>query len=344
MQSSSSPVRSWCVNAESSSYSGQPKLTTASLENPVIQAMIRRRDGALQISTKLGLVVEGGGMRGAYSGGALVALEQLGFGSVFDDVYGESAGAINCSYFLAKQGQLGIRIYTEDLQTVRFLNPLRTGAVLDIDYVGDVVLKELKPLDTAAVLASRSNFFVAITSAEDGSSRLVDVKREKLPLLALLKATAAIVPLYNRSVSLDGGAYVDGGLSNPIPIQSALDAGCTHILVLLTRPPEFVFRPFSPYQRAMISLLLRGWKPAFVDAFFRDRPLRYRLARDLALGKTSCSAALAVIGPGSDSPKITRTTLSPAKLKLGIQDAMTRTFAAFGSSKGVSAAAGHGDL
>ena len=39
---------------------------------------------------KLGLVVEGGGMRGAISAGALVALERLGLTSAFDAVLGTS--------------------------------------------------------------------------------------------------------------------------------------------------------------------------------------------------------------------------------------------------------------
>ena len=45
-------------------------------------ALARSRDGSLPLhrtdSFKLGLVVEGGGMRGAVSAGSLFALEQLG--------------------------------------------------------------------------------------------------------------------------------------------------------------------------------------------------------------------------------------------------------------------------
>src|SRR5262245_6066897 len=60
---------------------------------------------------KLGLVIEGGGMRGAISAGALVALERLGLTSAFDEVLGESAGALNACYFLAGAAALGARIY-----------------------------------------------------------------------------------------------------------------------------------------------------------------------------------------------------------------------------------------
>jgi predicted patatin/cPLA2 family phospholipase len=306
------------------------------VDHPVLRAMLERRNGGGRNSCKLGLVIEGGGMRGVYSGGVLVALEQLGFTSVFDGVYAESAGAINACYFLAGQAQLGIRIYTEDLQTLRFVNPLRTAAVLDVGYVADVVLTQRKPLDVGAVLGSKSDLFVALTRARDGKPRLVDVKREELPLLTLLKATSAIVPLYNRPVLLDGIPYVDGGISNPVPIQSALDAGCTHVLVLLTRAPDFELLPFSKWQKFLLSPMLRGWEKEFVRTWHEERPRRYRIARDLALGRTPCAAAIAVIAPGPDSPRVSRTTLSPRKLNLAMRDAIRRTEAAFSPAQ-------HGD-
>ena len=58
----------------------------------------------------LALVVEGGGMRGAVSGGGLQALHDLGLRDAFDVVYGSSAGAINATYFLSGQRD-GVDIY-----------------------------------------------------------------------------------------------------------------------------------------------------------------------------------------------------------------------------------------
>ena len=52
---------------------------------------------------KVGLIVEGGAMRGVISCAALMALEDLRLTDVFDEVYGASAGAVNAAYFLARQ-------------------------------------------------------------------------------------------------------------------------------------------------------------------------------------------------------------------------------------------------
>lgn len=55
----------------------------------------QRRDGC-----KLGLVVEGGGMRGIVTGAMLMGLQDMGLTPCFDAIYGASAGAINSTYFL----------------------------------------------------------------------------------------------------------------------------------------------------------------------------------------------------------------------------------------------------
>ena len=65
---------------------------------------------------RLGLVVQGGGMRGVYSMGALAALEEAGLRESFDIVTGSSSGAINAAYFLAGQADEAVDLY------LRYLN------------------------------------------------------------------------------------------------------------------------------------------------------------------------------------------------------------------------------
>jgi hypothetical protein len=74
-------------------------------DHPVVDLLRRRvlegsTPGRRSDGFKLGLAVEGGGMRGIVTGAMLMAL--LGFDArgAFDAVYGASAGAINATYFL----------------------------------------------------------------------------------------------------------------------------------------------------------------------------------------------------------------------------------------------------
>lgn len=312
-----------------------PGSNIAAPSHPVVREIVRRGrekiPGNSGQPTRLALVVEGGGMRGVYSGGALVAMEQLGLSQVFDAVYAESAGAINSCYYLAGQGALGIRIYVEDLTSLRFVNPLRFGRMLDVDYAIDVAVKTLKPLDVDAVLRSPSDLHVAITHAGTGKPRLIDAKREGVPLLTLLKATSAIVPLYNRSVAIQGEPYVDGGISNPIPVQAAIDGGSTHILVVLTRPPHFLSEGFTGLQRLWLSTMLSKWPAAFVETFHERQSRLYNESRRIAFSGTVAGPGIhiAVIGPTAESPPIERATISRRKLLSAQNDAERITRAVF---------------
>ncbi len=270
-------------------------------------------------------------MRGIISGGALVGLEKVGLSRVFDDVYGESAGAINACYFLAGQAEFGSRIYADYLTSLRFVNPLRVGTILDINYAIYQVVGGSMRLDCDAVLRSPSRLFIALTEVERGVPRLVDVKAEGIPLLRLLEGTGAITPLYNKPVEIQGAHYVDGGITNPIPVKSAIEQGCTHILVLLTRPALFVMRPYNSFERALLWPFFRKLPSAFVRTFYEVRYPNYNDARDIALGHKTMrdGVQIAVVLPAKSAGTITRTTTSRKRLNKALEESVQQTLALF---------------
>jgi predicted patatin/cPLA2 family phospholipase len=236
------------------------------------------------------------------------------------------------AYFLAGKAAFGGRIYLEDLTSFRFINPLRRGKIMDMDFLIEEVMTSIKPLPVERVMQSRSRLFVSITNAADGTGRVVDVKKASPPLLALLKATAAIVPLYNSSVLLEGVPYVDGGITDPIPVSNAIHSGCTHILVLLTRPRGFMARPAQGVKRFVLERWLRGWDPRFVHAFFNVRSRRYNEARAIAFGQVAApnGVEIAAIAPTGRGPLVTRLTISRRRLKGAMQASTASTLALFG--------------
>src|SRR5262249_15766901 len=176
----------------------------------------------------------------------------------------------------------GARIYLEDLTSMRFMNPIRVGKILDVDFLVDHVMTDVKPLRIASVLQARPRLYVSLTNASDGTGRVVDANKESVPLFRLLKATPAVDPRYNRSVDVEGIPYADGGIAIPIPVRNAIDNGCTHVLVLLTRPPAFIARPYRGLPRQILKIMLRRWDRRFVDAFFNTRYRRYNDQRPVA--------------------------------------------------------------
>src|SRR5215813_2663129 len=159
---------------------------------------------------KIGLIVEGGAMRGVISCAALQGLEELGMTEVFDEVYGGSAGAVNAAYFLAGQAGYATTIYYQKINNTRFLRRFWHRQIVNIDDLFDCIIKSERPLRVDKVLASRSQLFITIADARTGEAFLSHPQSSQTPLLTLLKASSAIPLLYNGLVDVDGRACLDG--------------------------------------------------------------------------------------------------------------------------------------
>lgn len=174
-------------------------------------------------------------MRGAYAAGVLSGL--LRAGEEFDAFYASSSGACSSAYMAAGQVD-AVRVWEELLhgqQLIRWTNPLRGRPCLDLDYLIDDVFGRQVPLDVEALRRSRAGVWVTLTNATTGDVEYRDLRRERNPLDAL-RGSAALPLAYGRPVVLDGQAYLDGGMADPIPVKRALDDGATDITVVLTRP------------------------------------------------------------------------------------------------------------
>jgi predicted acylesterase/phospholipase RssA len=243
-----------------------------------LRAGLGRDDGM-----KLGLVVEGGAMRGVVSGGALLALEELGLTDAFDVGYGASAGAINLAYFVLGRARSASRIYFDHAASPKFVNPLRVGKILDLDFLFDEVITQRFPIRQADLRAASTRLFVSVTEARTGRNELLSLDDEGIDPIAALKASAAAPFYYGRSVRVGGGDYVDGMASNALPVVEAMRDGCTHVLLLLSaRPGEGSGRAVPPGQHDIAwpeRLLLLRHATGFRRAYLvRRRRLRRALS------------------------------------------------------------------
>jgi predicted patatin/cPLA2 family phospholipase len=203
------------------------------------RAQSASRPGAREDSARIALCIEGGAMRGVVAAGMVAALEELGLTRAFDAVYGSSAGAICGAYFLASQAGLGARIYSEDINNRRFASRargLRGRAIVNLDYLVHEVMVARKPLDVDAVLASGTPLSVVATDVMSGDAAVLRGFSSGNELLAALRASATMPVIAGGPCAFRGRQYFDGSLAEPIPLQCADDEGCTHMVVLLTRP------------------------------------------------------------------------------------------------------------
>lgn len=212
--------------------------------HPVIE-LIRTR--ALQKSQpkerndgyKLGLAIEGGAMRGVISAGMVTALEYLQLLHVFDAVYGASAGAFNGAYFLAKQAAYGTTVYYDSINNKGFIDLTRVlynQPIVNLDFVIDNVLVRERVLDYKAVLESDITFNIVASSLSKLKAVTFNSFQTREELFTALRATSKMPFLAGKPVEIDGDSYLDAALCESIPVYSAINDGCTHVLVLLTRP------------------------------------------------------------------------------------------------------------
>jgi predicted patatin/cPLA2 family phospholipase len=212
-------------------------------DHPVLEALRARRSrqdrpGDRGDPYRIGLTIQGGGMRGVVSAAMLTVLDDLGLAHAFDAIYGSSSGAINGAYFLTGEGWRRLRIYWDYLTTPRFIDLKRylRGNILDIGYTFDTVLAELEPLDYDAVLYSDVPLHIAITLVDELRTIMVSDFTSKEDLNDALRASAWL-PIAIRGTTLfRGQRAIDGSILTTHPYRLALTDGCTHVLSLSTRP------------------------------------------------------------------------------------------------------------
>ncbi|MDO4281001.1 MAG: hypothetical protein Q4C56_05165 [Peptococcaceae bacterium] len=206
---------------------------------------------------KLGLVIEGGGLRSAFAAGALKTLAEAGVAA--DTVTSGGVGAICAAYARAGQLEALENLYGTFFDQHGELSRLEAlqgeRAVDGAEFLATVT--EAAPLDMAAFAAAPASFYVSTTRADNGDGvfwRLGD-RSEWKQLRPYLEATVA-QPGKDQPVSLVERSYYAGPIAEPLPIAEALRQDCDKLLVIQTHP----LRYNMPRQRlsVMMQLALRG--------------------------------------------------------------------------------------
>nr|WP_221333576.1 patatin family protein [Nocardia transvalensis] len=253
----------------------------------------------------MALVIEGGSARGAYSHGMVTALEDLGLLPCFDAVYGSSAGALNGAWLLCGRANRARRAWHADVIR-RVISParaLRGGHVVDTRFLVHAVYERIVPMDFPAILASPVTFHPIGTDIADGSA--VDLRPHITDVASLqgaLRASTCMPILAGRPIALGGHRYVDAGLSESIPIHTALAQGATHALVLRTRRLDETPSTPSEFERRVVTRFLARHAPGVVEAWLSRADQH---TRDEHVMTTH--PAVLQIRPPTGSPTITRT-------------------------------------
>ena len=221
---------------------------------------------------KTSLVLEGGGMRGAYTAGCLSWLLENNIN--FDSAYGISTGAVHLCSFLS-----GSEDYLYDLSTYHIINPelvglksiKREGHIVGYEYLFNYILPELVHWDISKAYESKTVAKIGIYDLDEGQTvfhKLTDMDRGNV----MLKAATSL-PILGRMVEYEGHHYLDGGITKMIPIEESVKDGNDVHLIITTKPADYVRKPAKASIKALIRMVYHKFPCLIKD--YRIRHLNY---------------------------------------------------------------------
>lgn len=200
--------------------------------------------------SKISLVLEGGGMRGAYTAGALAWLLENNI--EFDNSYGISTGAVHLASFLLKDEKILHDTSTEyiaDSRIVGLKAVLQEGRIVSYDLLFSKILKDEVKYPFEKLKDIKHNAKIGLYDLDEG-------KTIYYPLQELgstgLKAACSL-PILGKVVKFINKRFLDGGITEMIPIKEAIKDGNNKHLVITTKPLNYE-RKKAPF---IIRLLMR---------------------------------------------------------------------------------------
>ncbi len=267
-------------------------------------------------SMKIGLVLEGGAMRGMYTAGVLDTFLDKDFW--VDGIISVSAGALFGVNYPSRQKGRAIRYnkkFISDNRYISFKSLVSTGNIVNKDFAFYEVPFKYDVFDNKTFKESDIDFYVAVTNLQTAQAEYVKLT-DPLVQMEVLRATSAM-PYVSRPVEIDGIPYLDGAIADSIPVEQMQKLGYDKIIVILTRTLEY--RKSKPID--WIAKWFYRRYPHFADAVNQRYAMYNRQVENVI--KLAEKGDIFVIRPSVDL-KIKRIEKDPNKLQamyeLGIKD------------------------
>lgn len=219
---------------------------------------------------KTGLILEGGGIRGAFTAGVLDVFIKEGIN--FDYACGVSAGAGVLSNYIS--GQVGrsreVLLCPRGDSYYGFREFCRSGKYMNLNKLYGELIYEEPVFDFDSYFANPTEVEVVATDCITGKAAYLKDDKTIEGFCNVAKATSSL-PFITGPHKIGENYYMDGSVSDPIPVKRALEKGCERIVVLSTKGDGMNpsnLKKFTPFMKMKYRKF-----PGFIDAIQVRIPL-----------------------------------------------------------------------
>lgn len=189
----------------------------------------------MHLGKNIGLVLEGGGMRGVFTSGVLDAFMKHEL--EFPYVVAVSAGACNGLSYISRQPRRARYSNIDMLQKYDYISLkslLTQGSIFDPNILYERFPNEIVPFDYETYRANPTIYEMVTTNCLTGRAEYLSEKLDAQRMTAIVKASSSL-PYVAQITYVDGIPMLDGGIVDSIPVVRAIDKGYSPNVVVLTR-------------------------------------------------------------------------------------------------------------
>ena len=200
----------------------------------------------MEDNKKLGLVLSGGGAKGAYQLGMLKVLKEKGLLNEITHISGASIGAINAVLYLQNDMELMEKVWNE----------LEQKKIFDIDEFNiteetigftrkTVTALVRKNINMKKISASPVVSYASVSrliTRPDGSTvkeaHYFRMNGETPDRIESIILASSAFPVLFEPVTIDGEKYIDGGMTDNDPVKPLYDDGVRDFIVIGLTPDK----------------------------------------------------------------------------------------------------------
>lgn len=225
---------------------------------------------------KIGLVLEGGGMRGAYTAGVLDWL--IEHDMMFDYVVGISSGALYAGMYVVKQREALYKASVQvaaDKRNVGLQAIKNEKTIVGYEFLYKTITEDLDyPISELGNQGIECDIGVYDIDAEE----TVWIDQHQVAKEPRFIQAACTLPIVGSKVTINGRDYMDGGITTMIPVDKSIAKGCEKHFVITTKSADFVRKPQGFFQKHLLRFVYRKHPKLIAD--FEDRTEVYYQERD----------------------------------------------------------------